>query len=213
MYYLDKKEIDAITKYIFLEDKPEVSDLIFIPGCARPEHTEEAARLYLEGIAPLLLPSGGFTREEGRFRGVKSGGERYGTDFACEADFLEEVLLQNGVSPEAILKERKATYTLENAEKSRILLEEKNISVRQAVLCCKAHHARRAYLYYSLVFPEVRILVHPVPVDGITRENWYETPSGRKLVFGELSRMGEQLWMMEDRIVYPKANQGNILTS
>ncbi len=206
MYDLKEKEIHDITNYIFLEDELEVSDIIFIPGCARPEHTEEAARLYREGMAPLLLPSGGFTKMEGGFQGVKKGGERYGTDFSCEADFLEQVLLQNGVPEKAILKEREATYTLENAEKSRLLLKKKNISVKKAVLCCKAHHARRAYLYYSLVFPEVSIRVHPVPVDGITRENWYKTPSGRKLVFGELSRMGEQLWMMEGRIAYPEAN-------
>ena len=46
MYHLDEKQIQEITDYIFLEDKLEKADAIFIPGCARPEHTEEAARLY-----------------------------------------------------------------------------------------------------------------------------------------------------------------------
>ena len=58
MYHLDKKQIQEITDYIFLEDRLERADAIFIPGCARPEHTEEAARVYKEGYAPLLLPSG-----------------------------------------------------------------------------------------------------------------------------------------------------------
>ena len=48
MYHLDEKQIQEITDYIFLEDKLEKADAIFIPGCARPEHTEEAARLYQE---------------------------------------------------------------------------------------------------------------------------------------------------------------------
>ena len=49
MYHLDEKQIQEITDYIFLEDKLEKADAIFIPGCARPEHTEEAARLYKDG--------------------------------------------------------------------------------------------------------------------------------------------------------------------
>lgn len=204
MYLLNKKQIDDITDYIFLEDPVTKADVIFIPGCARPDHTEEAARLYREGVAPLLLPSGGYTKLEGGFRGVRSGGDRYGSDFECEADFLKAVLMANGVPETAILTEREATYTLENAEKTRVLLEEKGLmdKIHKAVLCCKAHHARRSYLYYNMVFPDLQILVHPVPVDGADRENWYKTEKGRKLVFGELSRMGQQLLMMEGRIKY-----------
>lgn len=200
MYQLSKKQTGEITDYIFLADRPEKSDIIFIPGCARPEHTEEAARLYHKGLAPLLLPSGGYTKVQGSFQGVSPQGEKYGKDFACEADFLEAVLVKNGVPKEAVLKEREATYTLENAEKSRLLLEEKGIRIKKAILCCKAHHARRSYLYYSMVFPEVEFFIHPVVIDGISRENWMKTAAGRRAVLGELSRMGQQLLMMEDRI-------------
>ena len=35
MYHLDEKQIQEITDYIFLEDKLEKADAIFIPGCAR----------------------------------------------------------------------------------------------------------------------------------------------------------------------------------
>ena len=175
MYHLDKKQIQEITDYIFLEDRLERADAIFIPGCARPEHTEEAARVYKEGYAPLLLPSG-------------------------EADFLEAVLLQNGVPASAILKECEATYTLENAEKTKLLLQKRGIHLKKAILCCKAHHARRSFLYYSMVFPEVEILIHPVVVDHISSEDWYKTEEGRKIVLGEFSRVGQQLLMMEGRI-------------
>lgn len=203
MYQIDKKQLDDITEYIFLRDALRPADVIFIPGCNRPEHTEEAARLYREGYAPLLIPSGRFARAAGHFQGVAEGAERYGTDFACEADFLAEVLRQNGVPEEAILREREATYTLENAEKTReLLLREQGRLPGRAILCCKAHHARRAYFYYSLVLPEVEILVHPTPIDGITREDWRRTPEGRQAVLGELSRMGQQILMMEGRIAY-----------
>lgn len=203
MYHLDKKEIRDITNYIFLENALAPADVIFIPGCARPEHTEEAARLYREGYATLLIPSGRYAKAAGCFQGVAKGAERYGTDFACEADFLAEVLRQNGVPDEAVLPEREATYTLENAEKTReLLLRERGGLPQRAILCCKAHHARRAHFYYSLVFPEVEILVHPTAIDGITREGWHRTAAGRRAVLGELSRMGEQILMMEGRIEY-----------
>lgn len=203
MYHISERQIKDITDYIFLEDALLPADVIFIPGCSRPEHTEEAARLYKKGYAPLLIPSGRYAKAVGRFQGVTKGAERYGTDYACEADFLAEVLLQNGVPKTAILKEREATYTLENAEKTRqLLLQNKGELPHRAILCCKAHHARRAFFYYSLVFPETEILVHPTAVDGITRKQWHQTPEGRNTVLGELSRMGEQMRMMEGRIAY-----------
>ena len=203
MYQINQKQINDITEYIFLEDALCPADVIFIPGCNRPEHTEEAARLYREGYAPLLIPSGRFAKAAGCFRGVAKGAERYGTDFSCEADFLAEVLRQNGVPKKAILREREATYTLENAEKTRdLLLKKQGRLPGRAILCCKAHHARRAYFYYSLVLPEVEILVHPTSIDGITREDWHRTPEGRQAVLGELSRMGQQILMMEGRIAY-----------
>lgn len=200
MYHLDKKQIQEITDYIFLEDKLEQADAIFIPGCVRPEHTEEAAKLYKDGYASLILPSGGYTKVQGSFQGVSVEGKKYGKNFTCEADFLEAVLVQNGVPASAILKECEATYTLENAEKTKVLLENQGIHLNKAILCCKAYHARRSYLYYSMVFPKVEILVHPVAVDNISAENWYKTVEGRKVVLGEFSRMGQQLLMMEGRI-------------
>ena len=102
MYHLDKKQIQEITDYIFLEDRLERADAIFIPGCARPEHTEEAARVYKEGYAPLLLPSGGYTKVQGSFQGVSKEGQKYGRDFACEAGFLEAFLLHGLESREEI---------------------------------------------------------------------------------------------------------------
>lgn len=203
MYQLNQREILDITNYIFLKDELAPADVIFIPGCARPEHTEEAAKLYKEGYAPLLIPSGRYAKAVGHFEGVAKGAERYGTDFTCEADFLSEVLRKNGVPDNAILPEREATYTLENAQKTReLLLRERGTLPRRAILCCKAHHARRANFYYSLVFPEVEILVHPTAIDGITRESWHRTAEGRQAVLGELSRMGQQIMMMEGRIRY-----------
>ncbi len=204
MYRLSDRQIDEITRYLFIKDDLRISDVIFIPGCARPDHTEEAARLYKSGFAPLLVPSGAFAKTAGGFQGIVAGGDRYGTDYSCEADFLKAVLMANGVPEGSILTEPAATYTLENAEKTRMLLESRGLldSMRTAILCCKAHHARRAFLYYEMVFPELDILVHPVPIDGIDRDTWYLSHEGREKVLGELGRVGQQLMMMENRIAW-----------
>ena len=39
MYRFNQKEILDITNYIFLEDALAPADVIFIPGCDRPERT------------------------------------------------------------------------------------------------------------------------------------------------------------------------------
>ena len=49
--------IDDIIRFIFLEDDPQPSDILFIPGNGHAEPSELAARLYREGYAPLVLPS------------------------------------------------------------------------------------------------------------------------------------------------------------
>ena len=68
MYHLDEKQIQEITDYIFLEDKLEKADAIFIPGCARPEHTEEAARLYKDGYARCYCHQEATRKYRGVFR-------------------------------------------------------------------------------------------------------------------------------------------------
>ena len=208
MYLFNEQQKIDIDRYVFMAESAchseEKVDVIFVPGCARPELAEEAAKLYQSGYAPLIIPSGAYTKVEGGFRGIKAKSNPYGENFDCEADYLEAVLLANGVSKEGILKEKEATYTLENAEKTRLLLEQNNLTadIKSAILCCKAHHARRAYFYYSLVFPDLTIYLHPVNVDGISRQNWHTSELGRKAVFGEMRRMGEQLLMMENRITW-----------
>ena len=142
MYQMDKRQLDDITEYIFLRDALRPADVIFIPGCNRPEAHGGSCPPVPGRVCASADPSGRFAKAAGHFQGVAEGAERYGTDFACEADFLAEVLRQNGVSEEAILREREATYTLENAEKTReLLLKKQGRLPGRAILCCKAHHA------------------------------------------------------------------------
>ena len=85
--------------------------MIFIPGSGFPQLAEEAAKLYHQGLAPYILPSGKYSILNGKFAGVQEKQELYDGEYETEWEFLKEVLKKNQVSEEHILREDKATYT------------------------------------------------------------------------------------------------------
>ena len=198
--------LDGITSFIFQEDQPEKADIIFVPGGNYPEAAERAAQLYLEGYAPLICPSGKYSRLKGHFELMLSSGER-SEETACALDcqteweFLSTILIRKGVPGEAILEERQATFTWENAIFSRKVCESRHIKVQRAILCCQNWHARRCLMYYQQQFPETRLLVCPVETKGITKENWFLDADKIDVVLGEMERCGGQFHeIMKDRL-------------
>lgn len=185
-----------VEDFIFVENMPEKSDIIFVPGNGYPQMAEHAAELYREGMAPFVLPSGKYSITAGKFAGVLSDAGKYQGTYETEWEFLKDVLLCNGVPEQAILKEDMATYTWENACFSRSVTDRAGIKVRKAILCCKTHHARRALLYYQRAYPEAQILVCPCCVDGIDRENWRKSNEGIDAVTGEMTRIIRQFSLM-----------------
>lgn len=199
---MNMRIIDDITKFIFVEDKPEKADAIFIPGGSYPELPEKAAALWKEGYAPWVVPSGRYSVTVGRFSGLKSQAEKYGGDYATECEFYTEVLRQNGVDGESILQEDRAQYTAQNAILTRELLDARGLRPGKVILCCKGYHARRCLMYYQFSFPETKFLVVPVDIT-VGRENWYRTEQGLRKVLGELKRLGTQFGPEYDRFLEP----------
>ena len=195
-----------VEEFVFAESQPEKADIIFVPGNGFPDmaekaHTsnkisENAAKLYRQGYAPYILPSGRYSITLGKFAGVQSKKEIYGGDYETEWEFLKSVLMKNGVPEEAILREDQATFTYENAIYSRQVTDRAGIQVNKAILCCKTYHARRSLMYYQILYPEAKILVCPACPDGITRENWRETEVGVEAVTGEIDRIVKQFCLM-----------------
>ena len=186
--------IRAVTNFVFVEDVPEKADVIFVPGSRKIENAIRAAELYHAGYAPYVMPSGRYSTVYGRFKGVP---EKYRADypeeFETEWAFFRAVLMKHGVPDGAILREDQATYTWENALRSREVLQQAGLPVKTAILCCHAFHARRALLYYQAAMPQVRFLVCPAPTPGYTREDWHRTQKGRDRVLGEVARLGSQI--------------------
>lgn len=189
---MNDKFLNQITEFIFVEDKPEKSDVIFIPGSGFPQLAEEAAKLYHQGLAPYILPSGKYSILNGKFAGVQEKQELYDGEYETEWEFLKEALKKNQVPEEHILRENNATYTYENAIYSRKVTDRLGMEIKKAILCCKPYHARRSLLYYQLLYLETQFYVCPIQDSDVKRDNWYLTEKGIRLVFGEVQRVGEQ---------------------
>ena len=191
---------DYITEFIFVEDEPAKADIIFVPGGPYPDSARHAAKLYQQGFASYIMPSGKYSILKGQlelpeelWQELAGGNISDLRNRICtESDYLCEVMRQAGVPDSALLGENQATYTYENAIYSCKKLESLGIQVKKAILCCQAFHARRSLLYYKEQFPEVEFLVCPVVTRGISRENWYRSELGIDTVLGEVDRCGGQ---------------------
>lgn len=186
-----RNNIEDITKFIFIKDEPEKADIIFIPGSSNWVLAETAARLYKEGKAEKIMPSGMYFYQFGRFMNERVTDERYKGIYETEAEFLASVLIKNGVPKEDVIKEEKATNTYENAIYSKELLREMKFRIKSAIICPQAFHARRALMTYSHLFPDTKLYVVPTNTQNITSGNWYNTERGRQVVLGELRKCGE----------------------
>jgi uncharacterized SAM-binding protein YcdF (DUF218 family) len=184
--------INDISNFIFVEDKPQKADIIFIPGGSYPEIAEEAARLWHEGYSNIILPSGKYSVKRGYFPGPLSKVDKYNEKYNTEWDFLKTVLVQNGVDERAVLREDESEYTYQNALLSKEVTEKHNMDIEKAIICCKSFHARRCLMYYQIAYPQTEFIVCPSNVKGVAKESWFNTEDGIDKVMGELMRCGSQ---------------------
>ena len=184
--------IQDISDFIFVSDPPVDADIIMVPGGSYPEPAEVAAQLYHEGYAPMILIGGGVSIATGSFPGPTTKTKIYTGDYKTEYEFYLDVLQKNDVPDEAIIGEDQSSFTRENGIYARQLVDEKQISVRSALLVCKAFHARRCLMAYQAAFPQVDFSVIPVTGYDITKDNWYQDEEAIGRVMNELRRIGDQ---------------------
>ena len=185
--------IREITDFIFLEDAPQKADILFVPGNGHAAPSELAARLYREGFAPRVLPSGRYAIGLSGFQGQISGSRRYEGAFDTEWAFMRHILMKNGVPESAVLREDEATYTYQNAINSRARTDKEGVIVNRGIICCMPVHARRAKMYYQTLYPDAELIVCPAKDAALTRDNWVNSEAGIDAVLGELERCGGQV--------------------
>ena len=189
---MNNRIINDITNFIFVDDKPQKVDAIFLPGGSHPEQPEYAVELYRKGYAKWLIPSGGVSVKRDKWPGVRSKADIYNGDYQSDCEFFTDVFIKNGVPADAIIGENKSGHTRDNAFLSRMVVDEKGIEIKTAIIVCKAFHARRCLMFYQMAFPDTTFYVCPVVCLGITRDNWYKSEQGIDRVLGELARCGNQ---------------------
>lgn len=189
---MNNRIIEDITNFIFAEDEPRKVDAIFLPGGSYPQQPEYAAELYKQGIAPIVIVSGGVSVKKQRFDGVKSKADIYSKNYKTDCEFLTDALSINGVPMSAIYGEDKSGHTRDNAFFSKKIADENGLEIKTAIIVCKAFHARRCLMLYQMAFPDTTFYVCPVVCMGITKDNWYKSEQGIDCVLGELARCGNQ---------------------
>lgn len=182
-----------MTDFIFLEDIPEKSDIIFIPGGSFGALAHTAAKLWHQGLAPYILPSGKYSILSDGFGGSSDNNiPQSNPDPETEFEYMKALLIDDGVSPEAILQENQATYTYENAIFSRKVTDDAGLTIKNAIICCQAFHARRCLFYYELLYPDTHFYICPTVTQGISKDNWFLDDAKIDRVLGEIERCGSQ---------------------
>lgn len=184
--------ITDISNYIFIADTPAKVDAIFLPGSSHPAQPEYATKLYNQKFAKWIIPSGGVSAKTGYWPGVREKADIYTGNYKSDCEFFTDVLQKNGVPSSAIIGENRSGHTRDNAFMSRKVVDKQGITVKTAMIICKAFHARRCLMLYQMAFPDVQFIVCPVHCFNITKENWFTTEQGIDRVLGELARCGNQ---------------------
>lgn len=123
------------------------AECIMVLGSHDLRVAERAAELYLEGLAPLIVMSGGLGRL------TKDLWKQ------TEADLFASRAIELGVPEEKILIENRSTNTGENIRFTRELLESKNLHPRNFILVQKPYMERRTYATFMKQWPGKEFLV------------------------------------------------------
>ena len=193
---------DCITDFIFVRNDESIPpcDVLLIPGGSHPQLMERACHLYKQKLAKFILVSGGANPKL--------------PDYPSEARFLQCLALAEGIPPEAVLCEEKASNTYENALYSYELIKEKGLDNKRLILVCKAFHSRRALLSYQKVFPPAtRFYVSSVTdKNGLNRDNWFTKEEYIQTVMREVEKIGR--YFADDILpMYQQINDGKGMTA
>lgn len=132
---------------------PAPADCILVLGSHDLRVAERGAELYLQGLSPILIFSGGL------------GNVTKDIWKDAEADLFARVALDMGVPSEAIFIENRSTNTGENIRFTKDLLTEKGLDPRVFLLVQKPYMERRSYATFKRHWPEKELIVTSPQID------------------------------------------------
>jgi len=164
--------------YHHLHHQLEKADCILALGSHDLRVANRAADLWLEGMAPLIVFSGGL------------GNLTLGMWTEPEADQFAGIAINMGVPESAILVENRSTNTGENIHFTQKLLEEKGLDLQRFIVVQKPYMERRTYATVKKIWPAKDIMVtsplldfDSYPMEGISTEHFIH------IMVGDLQRI------------------------
>lgn len=179
---MSQPDVDALAQivwdYLHLGHTLRRADCIVVLGSHDTRVAERGARLFLDGLAPWIVFSGGL------------GNLTAGVWTRPEADLFAEIAREMGVPPERTLIENRSTNTGENVRFTDRLLTERSIPAQTLILVQKPYMERRTYATAKVHWPDKTLLVASPPIDMAA----YPTPEITReavihIMVGDLQRI------------------------
>ena len=141
-----------------------------------------AAKLYREGVAPVVVASGRMLRKD-----------------VGLADVIEHDVQSFGVPDTAIIKlPHRAENTREEAEEVARLVRIRGW--KRILVVTSSYHARRARFVYSRILPpSIMLRVAGARDSDFDPTRWWETRQGQKLFFTEIVGYLVAMWELRNR--------------
>jgi uncharacterized SAM-binding protein YcdF (DUF218 family) len=133
--------------YHLLHHTLEKSDCILVLGSHDLRVAERGADVYLQGLAPIIIFSGGL------------GNLTKNMWTKTEADLFAEIALEKGVPREAIFIENKSTNTGENILFTQQLLKDQHLDMQSFIVVQKPYMERRSYATFKKHWPDKKLVV------------------------------------------------------
>lgn len=146
-----------IWDFMLMHQKLEKSDLIFVLGSRATQVAEWAAKLWLDGYAPIILFSG-----SGSIHNHKPGREIFIN--TTEAEVFADIAVKLGVPRKAIIIENESQNTGQNYEFSINKMRELGVNPNRIILVQKPYMERRAYATGKVWLPNIELIVTSPPI-------------------------------------------------
>lgn len=189
MPQLNEKQLKQVTELTFFQSiQPKRCDAIFIFSGTHPGHWEKAIEAYKLNLAPRFIVTGG--RSLTGTAHPEWEGQR--SHSITEASVIISYLLQAGIPQDKIVYEDQSANSLENVLFAKDIIDFSEIN--SLLVICKSHVAGRQIRTLMKHFPPDLIYIPftfnaTYQSEEINRENWLNTETGRKRVWGEYRRI------------------------
>ena len=141
------RDLQVLWDYMHMGMTPRPADVILGLGCYDELIPLRAAELWRQGLAPVVVFSGGLGRNTaGVFR-------------TSEAERFAAIAMAQGVPEQAILLEARSANSAENFLFTKALLAEKGVPARRVLAVHKPYMERRVYAAAPVYWPEAELTV------------------------------------------------------